>query len=191
MFHIDGSTNIADLLTKHHDIGPEDVSTGSEWQVGKPWMRLNTEDMPLKRYQDLTVSQSLDDQVRAECYDHLLEPSQDSSQHHAIFSIFNDEVFVNSAAAGRLGNSLIVDPIHHGWFRAIRILQNLLRFIGAINHRRNHTIKGLICHICNGIDVSEREAEKVLLKYETATIKNSLKPEKLKQFGELDGILYY
>ena len=190
MFHIDGSTNIADL-TKHHDIGPEDVSTGSEWQVGKPWMRLNTEDMPLKRYQDLTVSQSLDDQVRAECYDHLLEPSQDSGQHHAIFSIFNDEVFVNSAAAGRLGNSLIVDPIHHGWFRAIRILQNLLRFIGTINHRRNHTIKGLICHICNGIDVSEREAEKVLLKYETATIKNSLKPEKLKQFGELDGILYY
>ena len=191
LFHIDGSTNIADLLTKHHDIGPEDVSTESEWQEGKPWMRLNTEDMPLKRYQDLTVSQSLDDQVRAECYDHLLEPSQDSGQHHAIFSIFNDEVFVNSAAAGRLGNSLIVDPIHHGWFRAIRILQNLLRFIGAINHRRNHTFKGLICHICNGIDVSEREAEKVLLKYETATIKNSLKPEKLKQFGELDGILYY
>ena len=63
IFHIVGSTNIADLLTKHHAIGPEDVSTGSEWQVGKPWMRLNTEDMPLKRYQDLTVSQSLEDQV--------------------------------------------------------------------------------------------------------------------------------
>ena len=67
-------------------------------------MRLNTEDMPLKRYQDLTVSQSLKDQVRAECYDHLLEPSQrlqNSGQHHAIFSIFSDEIFVNSAAAGR------------------------------------------------------------------------------------------
>ena len=30
LFHIDGLTNIADLLTKHHAIGPEDVFTDSE-----------------------------------------------------------------------------------------------------------------------------------------------------------------
>ena len=60
-----------------------------------------------------------------------------------------------------------------------------------MSHRRNHTIKGLNCHVCKGTDVSEKEAENVLLKYESATIKDSLKPEKLKQFRELDGILYY
>ena len=48
-------------------------------------MRLEREDMPLKSYSALTVSQSIEDQVRMECYDQLLELKEDgSSPHHDI-----------------------------------------------------------------------------------------------------------
>ena len=46
LFHIDGPLNLADLLTKEHDLGVQDVSTGSDWQEGKEWMKLDTENMP-------------------------------------------------------------------------------------------------------------------------------------------------
>ena len=39
LFHVDGSQNLADMLTKEHDIGIEAVSKGSYWIEGLPWMR--------------------------------------------------------------------------------------------------------------------------------------------------------
>ena len=39
LWHIDGSLNLADLLTKKHDIRVEHVSMGSEWIEGLSWMR--------------------------------------------------------------------------------------------------------------------------------------------------------
>ena len=72
LFHKDGTLNLADLLTKEHDLEVQDVSLGSEWQEGKAWMKLCTDDMPLKKYSDLTVTTAIDDQVKAECFDQLL-----------------------------------------------------------------------------------------------------------------------
>ena len=43
LYHIDGSINLANLLTKEHAPTVQDVSTGSEWQAGKPWMKLDTD----------------------------------------------------------------------------------------------------------------------------------------------------
>ena len=43
IYHIDGDKNIADLLTKFHDISTDDVSINSRWQNGDPWMRLDTD----------------------------------------------------------------------------------------------------------------------------------------------------
>ena len=63
------TTNLADLLTKEHLLGVADVSTNSEWQEGKPWMRLATENMPIKRYSDLTVTPDIDELVKSECFD--------------------------------------------------------------------------------------------------------------------------
>ena len=192
LYHIDGAMNLADLLTKHHQIGMEDVSSSSEWQDGKTWMKLDISEMPLKRYQDLTVPLSLEAQVRAECYDHLLDPQHNESrQSHEIFSIFRNEVFVNSTAMGRGKNYIIIDPIYYGWFKSIRIIQHILSFIGAINHRRNHILSNFNWHICSNCQVPEKDAEDVMSRYETSTKKQSLKPEKLTQFKEHQGILYY
>ena len=75
---IDGTLNLADLLTKQHCLGTEDVSGGSVWQEGNPWMKMDVDKMPLKKYSDLTIPSSLEKQVSEECYDHLLLPREDS-----------------------------------------------------------------------------------------------------------------
>ena len=41
IFHIEGLRNIADLLTKYHEISINDLSIGSLWQKGHPWMHLD------------------------------------------------------------------------------------------------------------------------------------------------------
>ena len=46
IYHIDGELNLADLLTKKQELMINDLSTGSVWQTGYPWMKLETKDMP-------------------------------------------------------------------------------------------------------------------------------------------------
>ena len=40
LFHIDEKLNLADLLTKKHELSVESVTLNSEGQNGLPWMRL-------------------------------------------------------------------------------------------------------------------------------------------------------
>ena len=55
LYHVDGELNLSDLMTKKHELTVEDLSTGSNWQSGHPWMRLETVDMPLFPYQSLRM----------------------------------------------------------------------------------------------------------------------------------------
>ena len=50
LFHIDGKSNLADLLTQQHALSVQAVTLDSEWQTGLLWMRLNTENKPLLDY---------------------------------------------------------------------------------------------------------------------------------------------
>ena len=61
LYHVDGELNLSDLLTKKHDLTVEDLSTGSNWQAGLPWMKLGTEDMPLFPYQSLTITREAEE----------------------------------------------------------------------------------------------------------------------------------
>ena len=60
--------NLSDLLTTKHDLTIEDLSTGSNWQTGLPWMRLGTEDMPLSPYQSLTITREVEELIEEECF---------------------------------------------------------------------------------------------------------------------------
>ena len=65
---MDGELNFSDLLTKKHDLTVEDLSTGSNWQAGYPWMKLGTEDMPLFPYQSLTITREVEELIEEECF---------------------------------------------------------------------------------------------------------------------------
>ena len=60
--------NIADLLTKRHDLSVESLSTGSEWQTGLSWMKLGIENIPLSPYQSLTISREVEELIKEECF---------------------------------------------------------------------------------------------------------------------------
>ena len=50
MYHIPGNCNLADLLTKHHNIWPNQLGVDSLWQNCHEWMRLPLADMPVTTY---------------------------------------------------------------------------------------------------------------------------------------------
>ena len=68
LYHVDGELNLSDLLTKKHDLTVEDLSTGSNWQAGLPWMKLGTEDMPLFPYHSLTITREVEELIEEECF---------------------------------------------------------------------------------------------------------------------------
>ena len=67
LYHINGESNMADLLTKKHEIGIKDVSSGSSWIEGLEWMKRDLENMPLTVYNHLKVEKSIEDEVKLEC----------------------------------------------------------------------------------------------------------------------------
>ena len=83
LYHVDGTENIADLLTKKHDISQNQVSIGSSWEKGLDWMKLPIENMPIKRYEDMQVNKDDDSEVKQECFDEpfLLSQGLESSLH--------------------------------------------------------------------------------------------------------------
>ena len=68
LYHIDGTSNIADLLTKPHNLKPADLSRGSQWQNGMSWMTLSLPDMPITRYEDLSLSSAELFNINEECF---------------------------------------------------------------------------------------------------------------------------
>ena len=69
LFHISGTSNPADLLTKELNIKPNDLIPSSEWISGHSWMKLPTSELPGIRYEDLTVTPEIEKEIDFECFD--------------------------------------------------------------------------------------------------------------------------
>lgn len=83
LFHIDGKANIADLLTKSHDMSPSALNKSSEWMTGMPWMRLKSHEIPKTTYDQLTVSKSDIMDIDKECFSTPKDPTPKySKQSH-------------------------------------------------------------------------------------------------------------
>ena len=68
LYHIESELNLADLLTKKHNLQYQDVSTGSRWIEGLDWMRMETKNMPLLAYNQLKVEKPIEEEVKLECF---------------------------------------------------------------------------------------------------------------------------
>jgi hypothetical protein len=68
MYHIESELNLADMLTKKHDLQYKDVSSRAPWIEGMDWMRRDTKDMPLLAYNQLRVEKPIEDEVKLECF---------------------------------------------------------------------------------------------------------------------------
>ena len=85
LYHIESGLNIADLLTKEHDISPAMMGPESDWHRGPSWMSLPEEKMPLLHYEQLTVQKTVESEITSECFQ---EPF---SIHHSLLHEEDDD----------------------------------------------------------------------------------------------------
>ena len=81
LYHIDGSNNLADLLTKHHDLSIQDISIGSSWQKGHSWMTLDEEHMSITKYEDLKYDNKSSSEVSTECFSEPFIPDVNEGKY--------------------------------------------------------------------------------------------------------------
>ena len=125
LFHVDGIQNLADLLTKKHDIKVEHVSKVSERIEGLSWMRKDKSEMPLASYDDLYLEKPVEESVLVECFpESFMEKFTCAGNDHEELEVTDDvdddteEFSVLAANAGRGVAELLVDPVFQGWRRA-------------------------------------------------------------------------
>ena len=102
LFHIDGKLNIADLLTKNHPITPKDLSIGSAWQNGLPWMELPFDEMPITTYQNLTVSKDDEIVVDLECFPEQLVDTGNANSVHLLQSGVRNSTHCQGCKTGEI-----------------------------------------------------------------------------------------
>ena len=101
LFHIDGKIILADLLTKQHELSVKAVTLNSEWQTGLPWMRLDTDCMPLLAYEQLRVEKVTADEVKAECYDEAMTGEFSQFEEQSVL-LNHDQLMVEKPYEGEV-----------------------------------------------------------------------------------------
>ena len=113
-YHISTDLNPADLGTRPAMV--EEVSFGTEWQDGKPWMYLEYEDMPLKTIQEITLTS---ENRRLAALD---------EKHTQLFGVTLPEL--RSRVTERYEyTQYLHDPNKYGWMRALRVMGYVFKLI--------------------------------------------------------------
>ena len=192
IFHIDGSRNIADLLTKYHEVTVESLSIGSTWQQGEDWMKQDLEKMRLKTYQDLKPSTEESDEIKQECFQEPFSPETSTAVHTVQVSDVCDK---GNKILKTPPPSLPVDIVRLGWERTIRVLNKSFTFIQSCLHNLGRC-RSLYekCIFCNPTADSRdnRDASKnALFRNEAIMIKTYIDEKRLKKFLLENGIFYF
>ena len=205
LYHIDGTLNPADLLTKSHDIKPSDLGANSMWQSGMDWMRLPFHKMPLKSYNDIQIDAKAMQEVDQECFQ---EPNLSSSFFCDSDLIANTSLHpaIHPFEGGRGVEHLSVNIIFYGWQKGINILAKVHQFCQNMIHSTHQPsssskeeTKSALKSICKKCSSENKNldtlylhlAEYTLLREDTNVTIQAIKPAKLKQFHHADGIIWY
>ena len=108
----------------------------------------------------------------------------------------SNSVFSLAVGLARVQVNLEIDPVLHGWAKALRLINYLLALPKIAEHK-TYLVSAQNCQICevgeSRLDptVHEEEVEKAGFRYETRVIKKTMKPDMIQEFEEINGILYY
>ena len=85
----------------------------------------------------------------------------------------------------RMGVDLLIDPVSLGWYRSLRVLKRVVMFISNLQARfgKKNNITSRYS--------SESDLEKVFFLHESRVINQSMKPEQIRKYENLDGVLCY
>ena len=215
IFHVSGTQNVADLITKIHPFEAQIVDKDSVWQNGYPWMRLPSAEMPLLPPEEMHLSSEDKEEMKKECqasFKLVPEPEaraqylQVQQEIRAAYSVLSPPVTyiedehptICTIAAAKPEHT--IDFIGLGWNKALRIISYRVKAISILKHR-SHTANNnarddcIECkkegtQICDSLEYTAA-AEKAVFRLESAIIKKTVHPSKLKDFRDIDGVLYY
>ena len=194
LYHVPGTQNIADLLTKHHDISPEHIDIGSLWESGHEWMKLPTADMPIKMYSEFKVPHEDNVLAQTECFQEPFHMSPDidatyESHHLSSYTVGTEN----------RDRNLLIDVVGQGWSKAIRILSLILRFTELCKHAVN-TRKGVSCNcktctygmgLVSELNSYRLDAESYMFRRESVVIDRVATNKDKLDWQIQDGIFYY
>ena len=203
LYHIDSSLNQADLLTKEHEVGVSTVSRCSEWIEGMHWMTLGKREMPLTSYKDLSLDKKMKEKVQVECFPELFLKDLwlDSQEMKDELDTVDEPPSVDhdfsvlKAKVGRGVAELLVDPVYHGWMKALRLTGYMQGWRTKFCHNC-HLVPDQDCRICKLGEHrwdprnETEKAEKYFFQWESERVKKVLKPTESKRFREEEGIVY-
>ena len=84
---------------------------------------------------------------------------------------------------GRLGVDLLIDSVSLSWYKSLQVLRRVVNFISNLQ-----TKLGKKDNISSRFS-SESDLEKVFFLYESRVIYQSLKPEQIKKYKCIDGVM--
>ena len=159
LLHIDGNLNLADFLTKKHDIRVEDVSKGSDWIEDLEWVKRDRSAMPLQEHAYLRVEKPVIAEIMLECFPEpftgklsttVVDPEPEREDLDEVQNDESDDdieemTILFSILALRAGKGvareLLVDPVYHGWRRALRIIGYLQSWASIHKHKSHCEIQ--------------------------------------------------
>ena len=192
LYHVDGTKNLADLLTKRHDIKIDQVSIGSPWQEGEPWMKVDLKDMNLVSYDMLSLDKKAQDEIQTECFSEPFLPEYENIEINMNYHIPS----FYAAKVGRGWEDDIIDPIRLGWKRTLRVLNIVINFKNSLKHKTFHKSPVQGCMRCTRPEIPDprlnhQESKDILFRVESKRVRRVLKPKELNKFTCKEGILYY
>jgi hypothetical protein len=148
LFHIAGTMNLADMVTRPIEPGAIDIGEESAWQCGIQWMIALSENLPKDQP---SIPQSGEE---VEVFEKETFPEQillvDESEERQMLVAGQPKCELTGSYAikePRLGNTWLtkaVDFLRLGWKRAMGTISVMLRFIEKLRHRvhsRRHEIR--------------------------------------------------
>lgn len=195
-YHVESELNLADVATRP-DVIP-DLGMESDWQLGKEWMRMNREDMPIRSIDEVTVDTNTRNEAAKE-----MRLKENRGMIMANFHSKMTERYEYS--------DYLIDPCKVSWGKLVRKIAICYKVIdiwkkGAaqkIRKRQNggidpenspvnkfEKIAGTVIVDVSNDDI--KKAEDYLYKKATAEVKHFNCKEKLKNVGqEKDGVLVH
>jgi hypothetical protein len=203
LFHIDGESNLADMVTKPRRIQLKDLQPNSPWMSGLPWMRLPTDDLPKTQFllplcpeDEAVISQEqfpdisvhLADVERREL---LLRTPSVGQRPYVGSSYFSD----SPTQPRNLWLLRRIDFVHLGWERATNRLKLVCKALVLIVHRRHDPTGDPVpnCAACNGhltTRVNEL-ADMIIQRTASAQATHSVGPRTMSKQFTKEGHVWY
>ena len=196
LYHVDGTANLADLVTKPRKLSSLDLSAESPWQSGMEWMRRPTAELPSSQFvsppdpeeEDLVVREMFQDveshMLATWCRSALEDPDPVTDIPISAFS--------SSIAKGRVEWFYRnFDFVHLGWARAFSRLEAVCRANYLLQHRTHARAPCTTCVVCTGQlrDVSRRLALRTITLVASAEAEEVLGKSRLARSCEFrDGV---